>query len=354
MHQHHIRRINGYIRTGADGHTDIGSGQGRRVVNTIAHHNDLALPHQVAHHLFLALGQHAGNHPIDSRLPTDSRSGARIVAGEHHDTNTHLLQCCDSFRAVRLNHISHGDHTQQCAIIGKEQGRFALLRQRCRLLFHIFRHRHPTTHIAETAAQQQFAVQRCLQSIARQRLKIRDRFRRDLPFRAVCGHRFCQRVLTLLFQRTGQRCQAAFLHPEGRYQVCHLRRALGNGTGFVQHHDLCLAGLLQRHSGLKENAVFGTQPVAHHNGYRRGQSQCARTADHQHGDPAGQRIAKALTGKQPHHGGHQGDGHHHRHKHAGHPIGDLGNGRLGGGSVADHLNDLGQSGVLPHPSGTAP
>ena len=123
--------------------------------------------HQVAHHLFLALGQHAGNHPINSRLPTDSRSGARIVAGEHHYTNAHLLQCRNGRRAVRLNHISHGDHTQQCAIIGKEQGRFPLLRQRCRLLFHIFRHRHPTTHIAETAAQQQFAVQRCLQSIAR-------------------------------------------------------------------------------------------------------------------------------------------------------------------------------------------
>ena len=76
--------------------------------------------------------------------------------------NTHLLQRRDSFRAVRLNHIGHGDHTQQCAVIGKEQGRFPLLRQRSRLLFHIFRHRHPTTHIAETAAQQQFAVQRCL------------------------------------------------------------------------------------------------------------------------------------------------------------------------------------------------
>ena len=48
-----------------------------------------------------------------------------------------------------------------------------------------------------------------------------------------------------------------------------------------------------------------------------------------------------------------GDGDDGGHKDAGYLIGDLGDGSFGGRGVADHLDDLGQGGVLAHAGGLA-
>ena len=138
-----------------------------------------------------------------------------------------------------------------------------------------------------------------------------------------------------------------------REDVRHPGLAAGDGAGFVQGHDLHPARLLQGGGGFEQDAVFGPQATAYHNGHRSGQAQGTGAADHQHGDAPGQGIAYRVAQQQPHRRGHGGDGDHRRDEHAGDLIGDLGDGGLGGGGVADHADDLGQHRVLAHPGSPA-
>ena len=86
---------------------------------------------------------------------------------------------------------------------------------------------------------------------------------------------------------------------------------------------------------------------------RRGQPQGTGAGDDQHRDPPGQRIAHRMPQHQPDHRGDQRQRDHRGHKNAGDPVGHLGNGRFRRRRFADHLDDLGQSGVLPHPGSPA-
>ena len=69
-------------------------------------------------------------------------------------------------------------------------------------------------------------------------------------------------------------------------------------------------GFLQGCGGLEQNAVLRAQAVAHHDGYRRCQTQRAWAADHQHRNAARQRIANAHAQQQPHKGSHCCNGDH--------------------------------------------
>ena len=158
-------------------------------------------------------------------------------------------------------------------------------------------------------------------------------------------------MLAFAFQGQGQLQQAFFREFSLGNQVRDLGGSRGDGSGFVQHHDLGLSGLFQGYGILKEDAVLGPYPVAHHNGHRRGKAQGAGAADDQHGNAPGQGKGKVPAQKQPHQGGHQGDAHHPGDKHPGDPVRNFGNGGLGGRCIRDHFDDLRQGGVLPHPAG---
>ena len=81
VHEHHVRRVHRDVRARPDGDADIRAGQGRRVIDTVAHHGDLAVFLERADHALLAVRQHARDHGIDARLPSDGVGGALIVAG---------------------------------------------------------------------------------------------------------------------------------------------------------------------------------------------------------------------------------------------------------------------------------
>ena len=160
-------------------------------------------------------------------------------------------------------------------------------------------------------------------------------------------------MLALLLQRGGQRQQLALGHALRGEDVGDLGLTAGDGASLIQRHDLGTASSLQRSGRFEEDAVLGTQAVAHHDGHRGGKAQRAGAADDQDGNAAGQCIAQLMAQQQPDDGGEHGNGDDGGYKEAGNGIGDLGDGGFGGGGVADHLNDLGQGGVLAHAGGLA-
>ena len=161
-------------------------------------------------------------------------------------------------------------------------------------------------------------------------------------------------MLALALQCGGKGEQLRLGNALGGQNVGHFWFTAGDGAGLVQRHDLGAACSFQRSGGLEQDTIFGTQPVAHHDGNRRCQTQRTGAADDQHGDAAGQRIAQLPAQQQPHDGGDHRNGNDRRHEETGHRIGDFCNGSLGGGGIADHLDDLGKGGVLAHTGGLTP
>ena len=153
-------------------------------------------------------------------------------------------------------------------------------------------------------------------------------------------------MFAALLQRGGEGKKGTFGQAVGREHVGHARFALGNGAGLIQRDDCGLAGFFQRTGGLKENAVFRAEAVAHHDGDRRRQTERARAADDQHRDAARQCETDGLAAQQPHGGGDDGNGDDGRHEHAGYPVGDLCNRRFRCGRVGNHLDDLGECRIL--------
>ena len=147
-------------------------------------------------------------------------------------------------------------------------------------------------------------------------------------------------------QRRGK--QRRFLHALRRNDIRHTRLAARDRAGLIQRDDLRFPGFFQRNRRFEQNSVLRAEAVADHDRHRCGKSQRAGTGNDQHGNAPRQRIAEGLADQQPHDQRHDGNGNDRRNEHAGHPVGDLCDGRLGRRRVADHLDDLRQRGILAH------
>ena len=164
-------------------------------------------------------------------------------------------------------------------------------------------------------------------------------------------------MLTLALQRGGKLEQCFLAHGRrpvgalGHHDVGHSRLAAGDGARLIEHHGAHAAQVLQRLGALKQNTHLCTLAGAHHNGDGRGQTQGARAADHQHGDGGGERLVDVAGERHPYHKGHGRNHKHHGHKHAGDLVGQAGDGRLGGVSVLDELNNLGERRIGAHARG---
>ena len=135
-----------------------------------------------------------------------------------------------------------------------------------------------------------------------------------------------------------------------RQNVRHDGFSLCDRPGLVKGDDLHIAGLLQRFRGLIENAVFRSHAAADHDGDRGRETQSAGAADDQDRNAAREGKADgAVQDKQPEKGHDQGDRDDCRNKDARDRIRQLCDRGLGGGRVAHHLDDLGQSAVLADP-----
>ncbi len=110
---------------------------------------------------------------------------------------------------------------------------------------------------------------------------------------------------------------------------------------FIQNDNLRFFRRFQGYSVLKKRIPCLAPiplPTIMATGVARPRAQGA--GDHQHRDSAGQSKTDFLPQKQPDNGGKNGNGDDCRDKDARDFIRNLGNGRLGGRSITDHLNDL--------------
>ena len=283
LHQHNVSGVNRNIRTGANGNTDIRAGQGRCIVDAVAHHGHAALVFQAADHSFLAIGQHTGNHFVHTGLCPNGFGGTLVIAGQHHNTDAHALQFTHSLRAVLLDDVRHRDNALHGAILGKEQRGLALGGQCFGAGCHLLRHRHAKgLHQLGVAAVQGTAVQHSRQAVAGQSLEICHLGGGQVVFLCLLQHSAGQRVFTLLLQGSGKAHQYLLRHTVCGQDIRHARLAAGDGASFIQGNDLGFTCLLQRNRGFEENAVFSAHTIANHNGNRRCQAQRAGAADDQH------------------------------------------------------------------------
>ena len=265
----------------------------------------------------------------------------------------HILQFPNSPGAIFLDYVRYGDHAQQLAVTAEKQRRFAGFGQLFSLTLHFIRHVCTTLYKACIAAAKGLTVPNRRQAVTGKRLKLRDFFRshsvRLRPFQDGP----CPRMLALCFQRQGVFKQFPFRYATFRQNIGHTRFAGSDGAGLIQRHDLNASRFFQRSGGFEQNAVLGAQAAAHHDRYRRSQTQCAGAADDQHGNAPCQRIAYFFAKQQPDNGGNDGNSNDRRHENARNLIGDFGDGRFGRRSIRYHLNDLRKGGVLADPSGAA-
>ena len=283
VHQHHVRSVDGDVCACTNGHADVRPGQGRGVVNAVAHHGDTSMLLQLADDGFLAVGQYPGNHFIHTSLGTNGLSSTLIVAGEHHHTDAHVLELLHRLGTVFLDGVCHGNHAGHLIPCSKEQGCFALRSQGTGFVHEYIGHLHLFADEFHTAAQQHLAIQRGGQTVAGQSMKVGN---------GCCGNAFLlggqhnslgKGMLTESFQRNSQMKQICFGAICGN-QIRYPGFATGDGAGFIQSDDLGFAGFLQGNGSLKKNAVLGTLAVADHNGNGCGQSQGTGAGDDQHAD----------------------------------------------------------------------
>ena len=277
--------------------------------------------------------------------------------------NAHIPHLVDRLRTVFLHCVRNGDDAGQFPIFRKVQAGLAFFRQMISLRRQILRHIcRPADEIPVAPGQLQNAAAF---------LRRRSPPERSQTVSGHCpevfhGEGFCallpgpvhhrpgQRVLTLYLQRAGQSEQLFFCIPRCRNNIRHNRFSGRDGSGFVQGHRPDPAGFFQGSGGLEQNSVLRPQAVSHHDSHRRRQTQCTRTADHQHTDASGQGVPGASAQENPDDRHSQGRQQNRRNEDTGNPVCDLGDRRLGGRRITDHLNDLGQGGIPSHPGRPGP
>ena len=256
VHQYHVRSVNGYIRACTDGNAGVSAGQGRGIVDAVAHHSHLAVLLQLPDNSLLALRQHPGDHLVHPGLSANGLGGALIIAGQHHNPDTHIPQLPDGLRAVLLDGICHCDNAQQTTCAAKEEGRFTLSGQCGSLSLQHSGDRDLCANKSSVAAKDLLAFQRGGKAVAWQGSKIGNRGQLQLLFLRIGQHCPRQRVLAATLQRGGQREQLGLGHVRSGQKVGDSGLAAGDGAGLVQRYDAGAPGFFQRRSGLEQDAVL--------------------------------------------------------------------------------------------------
>ena len=200
VHQHHVRRVHGDVRTRADGNAHVRAGERRSVVDAVADHRDASNLLQAAHDVRLAVRQNARDHLVNAcRLP-DRLCRARIVARNHHDADAHFAQFRDCFGAVVLHRIRDRHHAQNRAVAAEQQGRFALAGELFRRRKQRFRHFVLPLHVLHAAAKEHRTIAFRRQTVAGQRSEIRHILCLSPLLCRILHNRFRQRMLRGRFQ----------------------------------------------------------------------------------------------------------------------------------------------------------
>ena len=178
------------------------------------------------------------------------------------------------------------------------------------------------------------------QTISRKCLKIRYFLCSDFLPLCLQQDRFCQRMLTFLFQSKCHLKQLLFAYAFRRNDIGYFRLSACDRTGLIECYDLHFSGLFQRNSCFKHDSMLCTHTISDHDRNRGRKSEGTRAADNQNGNGSCQCISKGLACQHPYDEGDHCDRNDCRYKHTGNLICDLGDRCLCGCRITDHLNDL--------------
>ena len=299
LHQNHVRRIHGHVGSRADGHADVRSGQGRRIVDAVAHHGNLALLLQTADDTLFPVGKNACHHLVHAGCLSDSPGRPLIVAGQHDNADAHIPQLLYGLGTVRLHAVGHGDDAQKFISPGEQKRCFALFCQRFRLFCHGIRHTDLPLHKAQASAEDIFPCNSGSYAVSGKGPEIFGNDSPDIPGFSFLHHGLCQRVFALLLQTGSISKEFLFSDAFRRLHVCHHRCSAGNGARFVQGNHIHPARLFQGLGGFIEDTVFCSHSVAHHDGHRRCETQRTGAADDQHRDSTGDGKTEVFSRHHP-------------------------------------------------------
>ena len=102
--EYHTGRFDGDVGTGTDGETDIGSRQGRRIVDTVTDHcHGQSSGLQLGNLCVFVFRQHFGHDLVDAELLSDRLRHLLSIAGDHDDTTAELVQFTDGLSGLGAN-----------------------------------------------------------------------------------------------------------------------------------------------------------------------------------------------------------------------------------------------------------
>ena len=121
-HQCHVGGLDGHVGAGADGESDVGSGEGGGVIDAVAdHRHRIALRLEFCDFVGLAFRPHAGDHMtfVDTDLACDGACGGRIVSREHDGFDATFAEQFDGLARVGFRHVGDGDDAGEMAVDGR-------------------------------------------------------------------------------------------------------------------------------------------------------------------------------------------------------------------------------------------
>jgi hypothetical protein len=113
---HHVACLLGHLGAAADRDAYICCGEGRSVVDAVAHEDHAPLLPKLLHDLGLLLRLGAAEVSGDAQLGGHGGDGAFAVAGHHHGLKPHRPQPLDCRRRVRPQLVSHGRKPPDLAV----------------------------------------------------------------------------------------------------------------------------------------------------------------------------------------------------------------------------------------------
>ncbi len=144
--------------------------------------------------------------------------------------------------------------------------------------------------------------------------------------------------------------EPVFVNAGGGNQVGQGGLTAGQGAGLVEEYRLDLGDVFQDRAALDQNPPVEANAAPHHYGGRRCKPHGTGAGDHHHGNGQLEGEQKRLTEKkEPQRKSGKRQNEHYRHEGPRDPVGEALNRRLVRLGFLDHLNDLGEEGLLPDP-----
>ena len=125
LHKDNICCVDGYIRSGTDGNTNICSGKGWCIVDSVANHGNLAFFLQGANDTLFSIWKDACNNLVNTCLCANSSGSVLVVAGKHNYLNTHILKLFDRLCTVRFDYISNCNDSKKFSIFCEKKRSFS-------------------------------------------------------------------------------------------------------------------------------------------------------------------------------------------------------------------------------------